>query len=97
MAEQLAFQQGIRQRAAVDGYEPFASPGTALMDGLGHQFLAHAAFALDEHGAVHAGHAGDEMENPADGGGLADEVVKTVLPGIVAAGRVPALDAVEVG
>ncbi len=48
-AEQLGFQQRLRDRRAVDVHEGAALPGPHAMDEPGHEPLAGAGFALDEH------------------------------------------------
>ena len=47
MAEELAFHQFGRNRAAVDRHERAAGTGTLLVDQPGNQFLSHAGFAGD--------------------------------------------------
>ena len=49
MAEQLAFEELFGDGGAVDGYEGGFGPRAAVVDGLGHDFLAGAGFAGDEH------------------------------------------------
>ena len=49
MTEQLTLQQGFIESGAIAGDEwPFGSRAQG-MDGVGHQFLAGAAFAIDDH------------------------------------------------
>ena len=48
-AEQLAFQQRLRQRRAVQRHERAAGARAGVVDRLGHQFLAGAALAGDQH------------------------------------------------
>src|SRR5260370_1926278 len=47
-SEQLAFHQGFRQRGAVERHERLARARAGIVDGLGYQFLAGAAFARDQ-------------------------------------------------
>ena len=49
MPEQLRLEQRVRNRAAVDGHERFARACAVVVNRARHQFLAHAAFADDEH------------------------------------------------
>ncbi len=55
MAEEFAFHQLGRDRAAVDRHERTGSAGAALMDEAGDDFLAGAGFAKDEHRRLGAG------------------------------------------
>ncbi len=48
MAEQLALEQGLGDRGAVDGQEGAGRAATVLVDCPGHQFLARAALAQDQ-------------------------------------------------
>ena len=50
VAEELAFEQALRQGGAVDLDERPCRAGTGLMDRRGQQFLARAALAPDQHG-----------------------------------------------
>jgi hypothetical protein len=49
MTEQFALYQMLWQRAAIDRHERTGGPWTALMDRPGHQLLAGAGLAPDEH------------------------------------------------
>jgi hypothetical protein len=49
VAEQLAFEELFGDGGAVDGHEGGFGPRAAVVDGLGHDFLAGAGFAGDEH------------------------------------------------
>src|SRR5436309_751096 len=49
MAEKLAFEQLRRKRCAMDRDEFVLGPSAQRMNGLGRQFLARAALALNEH------------------------------------------------
>ncbi len=61
--EQLGFQEGVRQGAAVEGHHRPARPGAQLVDRPGHELLARAALALDQHGAVALGDEGQQLED----------------------------------
>ncbi len=52
VAEQLGFQQVLRDRGAVDGDEGLFGAGRASMDVAGEDFLAGAAFAGDQNRGV---------------------------------------------
>ncbi|MNT06013.1 hypothetical protein D3C72_1406610 [compost metagenome] len=68
MAKQLAFHQVIGQRRAVDADERAVCARRLRMHGLGHQFLAGAGLAGDEHGQVAGGNQGNVLLQLADGG-----------------------------
>ena len=57
VAEQLALQQGLGHRGAVDGHERPAPPLAAFVQRLGDQVLARAALPRDEHGRIGGGRA----------------------------------------
>ena len=76
MAEQFAFQYAGVEGHAVDGNEgAFLARGTEVY-GPGHQFLARARFAGNEHGGAAYGHPVHDGERVADGFGFADDVVR---------------------
>ena len=78
-AEQLAFQQGFRQRGAVQGHERAARARAGVVDGLGDQFLARAALAGDQHidqAVADALHQADHLLDPL---ARADDAVGGVL------------------
>ena len=56
VAEQLAFQQVLGQRPAVDAHERAAAAGAEPVDGLGDQLLARARLAQQQHRGVGPGH-----------------------------------------
>ena len=75
--EQLAFQQLLGQRAAVDRHEGLVGASARLMDGVGQQFLARAGGPGDQHAdirgrhharlledALHLRAAGDDLGTP---------------------------------
>src|SRR6185312_4974580 len=57
VAEQLAFDELRRDRAAVDRQEGLQPPAADFMDRLRDDFLAGAALARDEHGRTGGGDA----------------------------------------
>ena len=79
MAEKLGFEEVFRQGAAIDGDEGGELAAAVEMEGAGDQFLAGAAFAQDEDGAVGVGHALDHLEDVLHLGGIADELVELVF------------------
>ena len=56
MAEQLALQQVLGERAAVDADERAVAARAELVDRLGDQFLAGAGLAQEQHRGVGLGH-----------------------------------------
>ena len=72
VAEQLALQQALRQRAAVDREERALGPGGQLVDVARDDFLAGAALALDQHRRVGGRHLLGELEHVDEALGLAD-------------------------
>ena len=63
VAEELALHQRFGQGPAVDDHERLALALGALVDQARHALLAGAAFAGDEHGRAHGGHAVDELDD----------------------------------
>jgi len=55
VAEDLALEQGVRQRRAVDGDEGSVAPAAAAVNASREQFLARAALAEEQHGGVRDG------------------------------------------
>ncbi len=62
VAEQFAFQQVRRNRAAVDGHERAIAARRMFVDGARHHFLAGAGFAQHQHGGIERG---DLVDQPA--------------------------------
>ena len=63
MAEEFRFEQLGRNIRAVDGDERLGGPGTGLMNRLGNQFLAGAAFAGNQNGGAGRGYLFDEAKD----------------------------------
>ena len=74
MAEQLALQQRLGQRAAVDDDQRMKASRAAGMNGARHQFLSGAAFAGDEDRSIGWRDRLDGIEDVLHGGALADDV-----------------------
>src|SRR6202008_933278 len=72
VAEELALEQRVGQRGAVDGDERLAPARGEVVDGLGDELLAGAALALDEHGARDRGHLLDLDQHFLDRRALTD-------------------------
>ena len=71
VSEQLAFQQRLGERGAVDGDEGFGGARAEAVQGAGHQFLARAGLAQDEHRSILWSHAGNQPEHLVDRDALA--------------------------
>ena len=63
IAEELRLDQGVRDRAAVDGDKRILASGTELMDRPRDEFLAGAGLALDEDCERRVGHLPDLLDN----------------------------------
>jgi hypothetical protein len=74
VTEQLAFEESRGQGGAMDGDQGLLRPRAELADGFGDQFLARAAFALNEHGCARGGHLMDDVEYLPHGFGVANDV-----------------------
>ena len=61
VAEELGLDEGFRNGATGDGDEGLVGAGSAAVDGAGDEFLAGAAFALDQNRGIDGGNAGDEL------------------------------------
>jgi len=75
VAEELAFEQRIRQGAAAHLDERLAGASRLGVDGSGHERFAGAAFARDQHGGVGGGDHLDLLDDALHLGVLAQEVV----------------------
>ena len=80
MAEELAFEQVLGDRAAVDGYERFVLPRPRLMDRLGHEALARSALSRDEDVALARDDLFHHDEHFLHGVGTADDVRESRRP-----------------
>ena len=87
VAEEQAFQQALRQSAAIDLEKRLVGTGAERMDQPGSELLAGAALALQQHGGVEAGDLADLAEHALHRGGLADEGIRL--------GRQPRLQPVD--
>src|SRR5262249_19688517 len=76
VAEQLALEQGLRQRADVDGDERLAAAIRQEVNRAGDELLAGTALALDEDGARHGRHLLDLHHHLAHALALADQAGK---------------------
>ena len=79
VAEQFAFQQIFRDRAAVDGDHLLLAARAVFVHRLGDEFLAGAAFAGDQDRRVGAGDAADQFENFLQRAGNADHFHPAVV------------------
>src|SRR5207249_7156162 len=80
VAEQLALQQSRGDGCAVQLDEGTALPRAQLVQGAGDEFLARARFATNEHGGAGGGDGFDLLEDPTQGGAVADDLPE-VVPG----------------
>ena len=78
VSEELGFDEGLGDGAAVDPDEWSVAARPHVVDRPGDQLLAGAGFALDENGGVASGDEGQEIPNPAHGGALGDDVTDPI-------------------
>ncbi len=78
MAEERRFEQFGRHGAGVDGHEGLVAARRVGVNGLGDQFLAGAAFALDQHRGAAGRDLGHQVEDAQHGFALADDVGEVV-------------------
>ena len=81
MAEQLAFDQVLRQGAAIDRHQRHFRPQALIVQRPGDQFLARARLAHDQHGRIGGGHLGDQAADELHAGRVADQL-RASLPGV---------------
>jgi len=97
VAEEFAFHEVFRQGAAIHRHQRRGSPAALFVDRPGHEFLAGAGFAMDQHRGRAPGHAGDESPYPLQCGRRAHEVrhplgpADTAFEGPQAGGEFPFL------
>lgn len=75
VAEQFAFEQRFRQRAACDFHEWPVAARAAPVDGAGDQRLARAAFSRNQYGSLRVGDAVDHIEHAAHARIMSDDVL----------------------
>ena len=73
MAEEFAFQQVLRQGGAVHRHKGTAVAAAFFMDEFGKEFLARAAFPLDENGGAGIGHPFHQPHEPLHAGISGDD------------------------
>ena len=76
IAEQLGLQQGLGNGDAVNDQKGFGRPEAVLIDGPGHQFLAGARIAPDQHRGVGGRHPADGLIDLLHGFALADDGIR---------------------
>jgi hypothetical protein len=79
VTEEFAFDQIGRNCGAVDLDKGLLGPMAVVVDGVGHQFLAGAAFPPDQDGGIAFGHLGDHLEDFPHLVAVADNVGNAVL------------------
>src|SRR5208282_2639272 len=77
MPEKFAFEERLRQSAAVNGDQRVKLSRAGLMDRTRHQFLPGAALPRDQHGSVRGTNRLDGLEDLAHGAALANDVPRT--------------------
>ena len=78
VAEQLGFEKGFGQGAAVDGDETVVFAGAEFVEGPRDEFFAGAAGALDEDGAAALGDVGEDVEDAVHYVVFADDALEGV-------------------
>ena len=76
VSEELALEQPLGNRHAVDRDEGLVGASAVVVDRAGHDFLARSAVAGDEHAASPVGDLPDQGEDVAHGRALADEIAE---------------------
>ena len=74
VAEQEALDQVFRDRAAVDGDDRHVRARPAALDEAGEEFLADAAFALDQHRDLRLRGASGQFDRRGQAGARADDI-----------------------
>ena len=78
MAEQLRFEQCLRDGAAVEGDEVLAAPRTVVVDRAGHEFFPCAGLAGDQNRARGAGHRLEQLSQSVHWPALTDNSLEPV-------------------
>ena len=78
VAEQLRLDEGLREGATVHLHEGLVRPRRVVVEGVGHQFLAGAGLAADEHRGAAGRRLGHGFVDPLHGVAVADEVMQLV-------------------
>ena len=76
MAEQFRFDEILGNRAAIDRDQRLLRARAGGVDGIGDDFLADAAFPLDQHRHAGTGGLGGDGEGRAEAGDRSDDLVK---------------------
>ena len=85
MAEQLALQQGLGQRRAIDRNQVGGPAGAVGVDGPGQKAFARAGFAGEQNGDVGFGDPGQLVQHPAHGRALRHHGIEVVDVGLFVA------------
>ena len=72
VAEEFAFDKGVRNGGAVHLHKGLGRPGSPVVDGPGHQFLPGAVLPGDEDPGIAGGGMGDKLPDPFKGGAVPD-------------------------
>ncbi len=73
VAEQFALGQRFGNRRAVDRHERLVAAAAEIVNRLGHDLLARAVLAQNQHRQIGVGHAANDRPQRLDGGALADQ------------------------
>ena len=73
VAEEFAFEQGFRERRAIDGDERLIAAGAQVVNRAGHDFLARTVLAENQHGQIGIGDAARGRTQRVDRRRIADE------------------------
>ena len=73
MTEDFAFEQGLRQAAAIDGDEIAFTPRTRFVQAACDQFLAGTGLALNQQVGRAVGQTADQLAYPLHSCGVADQ------------------------
>ena len=74
MPEELAFEQGLRQCATMDGDHGHEAARAQGVDGARHQLFARPAFPVNQHGGIGRRHGPDGLQHLQHGAALADHL-----------------------
>ena len=92
MAEQLALEQAVGQRGAVDGDERAVAPVSGAMHDLGEELLPRAGLALQKHREVAVGHRRTSSRMPSIRGFCVTTSARWMLPSSSSAASVRVRD-----
>src|SRR5581483_8951807 len=74
VAEELAFEEGLGERATMNYHQGMEAPRAAGMNGPCNQFFASAALASDQHGGIRGSYGLDRLKHLAHRRTVADQL-----------------------